>query len=315
MVCNTYQYGNQILLSPIPTSLPSGYALPTGYTSSTIFENNGFPSVSRTPYITLPQLSNSTSTLGNFLGFGSYSASVNVPASTDSGALISPIYTATPLNTSTTITNGGTRYISNSIITFTGGTFTTPASGTITATAGVITAVSITTAGSYTVPPTGYSISVPGINAVIGSSLLGTSVSTTVVVNNGGTGYQNLSAFYFTGGTYTTQASGFIKTTVGVITSISITTAGAGHTSPPTGFTISVGGGSGLSLTYSLNSTTVSSTFTFTNGGTGYLTGSIKTFTGGIYTTQAYGTITATSGPITAITLTSAGSGYKSQPA
>ena len=185
LVYNTYQYGNQILLSPIPTSLPSGYSLPTGYTSSTIFNNNGFPSVSRTPYITLPQLSNSTSTLGDFLGFGSYSASVNIPALTGSGASISPIYTATPLSTSTTITNGGTGYISNSITTFTGGAFTTPASGTITATAGAITAVSIITSGSYTVEPTGYSISSPGINAVIGSSLVSTSLAP-VVINHGG---------------------------------------------------------------------------------------------------------------------------------
>ena len=99
---------------------------------------------------------------------------------------------------------------------------------------------------------------------------------------------------------------------MGVITSITLTNAGE-YTSPPTGITIT-NGGSGVNLTYSLNSTTVSSTFTFTNGGTGYLTGSIITFTGGVYTTQAYGTITAPSGAITAITLTSAGSGYKSPP-
>ena len=76
-------------------------------------------------------------------------------------------------------------YITNSAIAFTGGTFTTQASGTITATAGVITAGSITTAGSYTVPPTGYSFSSPGINAVIGSSLVSTSLAP-VVINHGG---------------------------------------------------------------------------------------------------------------------------------
>jgi len=88
LVYNSFQYGNQILFSPVPTDLPSGYSLPSGYTSTTIFGGLGFPTISRTPYLTLPQLSTTTSTLGTFLGFGSYSSITNIPALTGSGANI-----------------------------------------------------------------------------------------------------------------------------------------------------------------------------------------------------------------------------------
>ena len=57
---NTYQYGNELLAYTVPTSLPTGYSYPSGYTSG----GNGYPSVSRTPYITI--LNNK---LGTFLGF------------------------------------------------------------------------------------------------------------------------------------------------------------------------------------------------------------------------------------------------------
>ena len=60
---NSYQYGNQVLAYLVPTSLPTGYSLPSGYTTGTIFGGNGFPTVSRTPYITI--LNNN---FGTYLG-------------------------------------------------------------------------------------------------------------------------------------------------------------------------------------------------------------------------------------------------------
>ena len=65
---NVFQYGNQILTFTVPTSLPTGYSYPSGYNIGTIFNGNGFPSVSRTPYITI------STNITNFLGFtaGSY---------------------------------------------------------------------------------------------------------------------------------------------------------------------------------------------------------------------------------------------------
>ena len=60
---NSYQYGNQVLAYTVPTSLPSGYSAPSNWA--------GYPSVSRTPYITI--LNNN---FGTFLGFtaGNYPA-------------------------------------------------------------------------------------------------------------------------------------------------------------------------------------------------------------------------------------------------
>ena len=68
---NTYQYGNQILAYDVPTSLPTDYSYSSGYTSATIFGGNGFPTVSRTPYITI-----TNNNFGTFLGFtaGNYPA-------------------------------------------------------------------------------------------------------------------------------------------------------------------------------------------------------------------------------------------------
>jgi len=76
---NAFQYGNQILAYAVPTSLPAGLSIPTGFTTSTIFGGYGFPTVSRTPYFTFPQLL-TTPTIGTFLGFGSTSSTVNIPA-------------------------------------------------------------------------------------------------------------------------------------------------------------------------------------------------------------------------------------------
>ena len=68
---NTYQYGNQILAYDVPASLPTDYSYSSGYTSATIFGGNGFPTVSRTPYITI-----TNNNFGTFFGFtaGDYPA-------------------------------------------------------------------------------------------------------------------------------------------------------------------------------------------------------------------------------------------------
>lgn len=95
MVYNTYQYGNQLLFSPVPTSLPAGYSLPSGYTTGTIFGGNGFPTVSRTPYITIYNLTNNS--FGNFLGFGNTSTDINIPATIPTITSYSINSTSTPI--------------------------------------------------------------------------------------------------------------------------------------------------------------------------------------------------------------------------
>lgn len=61
---NTTYYANTIYTFAVPTALPTGYSYPTGYDVNTIFDGNGFPNVSRTPYFTI--LSNDFQT---YLGF------------------------------------------------------------------------------------------------------------------------------------------------------------------------------------------------------------------------------------------------------
>ena len=60
---NTYQYGNQVLAYAVPTSLPTGKTAPSNWA--------GYPTVSRTPYITV-----TSNNFGTFLGFtaGNYPA-------------------------------------------------------------------------------------------------------------------------------------------------------------------------------------------------------------------------------------------------
>ena len=59
VIYNTYQYGNQIICSLVPTALPSGYTAPSNWA--------GYPTVSRTPYITI--LPTSSNNFYKFLGF------------------------------------------------------------------------------------------------------------------------------------------------------------------------------------------------------------------------------------------------------
>ena len=70
---NTYQYGNQIIATLVPTALPVGYTQPSNWA--------GFPTVSRTPYITI--MSNNFKT---FLGFpvGNYGINQSTNYSTNS---------------------------------------------------------------------------------------------------------------------------------------------------------------------------------------------------------------------------------------
>lgn len=77
---NTYQYGNQITATPVPTALPAGYALPSNFA--------GFPTVSRCMYISIPALTYNSilgtfnGNIGTFLGFTASSLTNYPPAGT-----------------------------------------------------------------------------------------------------------------------------------------------------------------------------------------------------------------------------------------
>ena len=76
---NSYQYGNQIITTLVPTSLPVGFTAPSNWV--------GFPTVSRTPSIEI--LNNN---FGQFLGFatGFYPA-LNTTSSYSANSPITPI--------------------------------------------------------------------------------------------------------------------------------------------------------------------------------------------------------------------------------
>ena len=73
---NTTYYANTIYTFLVPTALPTGYNYPAGYTSATIFDGAGFPTVSRTPSFVI----SSTNTFGTYLGFtaGTYPSLGNI---------------------------------------------------------------------------------------------------------------------------------------------------------------------------------------------------------------------------------------------
>ena len=76
---NSYQYGNQIITTLVPTALPSGFTAPANWT--------GFPSVSRTPSIEI--LNNN---FGTFLGFPSgFYPALNTTSNYSVNSLITPV--------------------------------------------------------------------------------------------------------------------------------------------------------------------------------------------------------------------------------
>lgn len=124
---------------------------------------------------------------------------------------------------------GGSGYAVNDTVTLLGGTFTTAVVLTVTTVnAGAITGVNITTAGVYTVAPTGNATQ--GTTSGVGtgaqfSLLFGLNA---VVISNGGTGYTAPPTVRFFG-----NGSGAVGTatlTLGVVTTVTIGTAGSGYT-------------------------------------------------------------------------------------
>ena len=227
---NVNSYSNQLLLFPVPTSLPSGYSLPTGYTSTTLFNYFGFPTVSRTPTITIPQLTSSPS-IGNFLGFGSTTSTTTLPPQTGSGAVITYTVSAGVI-VGLTITNGGSNYV-NPSITFIAGT---GAIVNLIVSGGVITNYAIInggtgyTGGSATVIPNGGSYSILSTITPQGSIVNSLVVRCSLVRNNVTNPPDILDSFTIPSGSafganinYSPSVEKFVKTTSGTFNNFVIT--------------------------------------------------------------------------------------------
>ena len=146
--------------------------------------------------------------------------SVAITAPTTAGG-VQAISAASMSNSSAvTITNGGTGYTANDVLTVVGGTGTAIQITVSTVSAGVITAASITAVGFYSVLPTN-PVSVTGGTGSSATFTLGTWYLGGVSITNAGSGYVEQPTVTFSGGggsgaaAYATVGSGTVVKSVG----------------------------------------------------------------------------------------------------
>jgi len=225
-----------------------------------------------------------------------------------------------------TAISGGTGYTVGEAVTITDGSTGTGATGTVTAigASGAITAVSITSPGSgYDAMPDSVTITPtsggdPGSGATATATVSG--VVTGVVITTAGSGYTSAPIVTFSaptnsGMTANGTANGAdLQSFSNGVTSVTMTNFGSGYTAAPM-VTISGGGGSGAVGTANFVDDGVIG-LTAISGGTDYTVGEAVTIADGSTGTGATGIVTAisTGGVITAVSITSPGSGYDGMP-
>ncbi len=135
-------------------------------------------------------------------------------------------------------------------------------------------------------------------------------IVSSITLNTAGT-YSVVPSVVLTGGGGNGASAVPVMTAVGLKTTIPLISAGT-YTSAPTG-TISGGGGTGATPTITLIATTVASV-SIVNKGTAYTSAPLLTFSGGGGTSQATATATISGGSIATIVINTAGVGYTSVP-
>jgi len=253
-------------------------------------------------------------------------AGLNLSAPAGAGAQYQAVVVGSVV--STTITNGGTKYISAPAITFSdppappAGTDQTVSTATgyavmipdgVGSTTYAVGSIVITSSGlGYTTAPS-ITIANPagygGGGAVIGAVTVTSGAVTNIAVTNGGTGYTSSPVVVITGG----GGNGALATaniSAGVITSITINAGGTGYTSSPS---VSVQAGTRAVASATIQTSFVSS-FTQISSGSGYTQPPQVKITGG---GGSGATATATidgSGNVTAVNIVTEGTGYTSIP-
>lgn len=146
---------------------------------------------------------------------------------------------------------------------------------------GTVTAITRTAGGgSYTSTPTVVISAPTTAGGVQATATVTVSTTGTPTIVSGGTGYTVGDVLSIVGGTPVSVAATMTVTSVsgGVVTAASYTNF-AQYTTPPTG-TISVTGGTGSGATFNI-SFAVTTAFTITNAGSGYVEQPTVTFSGG----------------------------------
>lgn len=142
-----------------------------------------------------------------------------------------------------------------------------------------VTAITRTAAGSnYTSVPS-VAISAPTTAGGVQATATALVFASGVTIQSGGTGYSLNDVLTVTGGTFTTAAQLTVSSVSGgVITGVTISTAGSYSVTPAN--PVSVTGGTGAAATFNLTYG-VTTTFTITNAGSGYVEQPTVTFSGG----------------------------------
>ncbi|MBS4210962.1 multicopper oxidase domain-containing protein [Neobacillus rhizophilus] len=207
------------------------------------------------------------------------------------------------------LTNGGSGYTSEPIVTISGGGGS-GAAATATLAPRAVESIGMTNGGSgYTSVPQVSVIGGGGSGAKATASLAPTSIAN-INVTNGGNRYTSPPDVKISGG----NGSGAAATATvkgGKVIAVTLSNPGSGYTSAPT-IQFVGGGGSGAAATANLNSTSVDK-ITLTNGGSGFSSIPTVTITGG-GGSGAKASATLAPAAVASVQLVSGGDGYGSAP-
>jgi hypothetical protein len=220
--------------------------------------------------------------------------------------------------TSLTLSTPGSGYTSAPAVSFSGGCATSATCGGAAATAtlgyGVASPLTITSGGSgYTTAPTVSFVGGSGEGATATATLSATQGVASAIVASGGTGYAVGDVLTLGGGTGTAATVTVSAVSGGVITGVTLTSAGSYSVVPTNPVSVTdatTPAASGATLTATLGFSVAS--IAVTNGGAYTSAPTVQILDGGGTGAAATATLSTTS--TLAVTLTSGGGGYTSAP-